>query len=198
MGPSVKLLCCSHEEADTRILFHAGHAVECGADTVVINSQDTDVAVPAISVSHEIPAQLIFHTGTKLESRYVDITSLGRTLGSNIYEAIVGHHAFSECDKTSAFLGRGKADGSKLLKNNDTFQGIMSDIGSSFDASDDIMTACEAAICMLYGKPQHKMFYDLISLDPRVQILPNSHPARMMHVTIYGVLITKQSYGEDV
>ena len=28
--------CCSHEEADTRILFHAG------ADTVVINSQDTE------------------------------------------------------------------------------------------------------------------------------------------------------------
>ena len=33
----------------------------------------------------------------------------------------------------------------------------MSDIGSSFDASDDTMTACEAAICMLYGKPQHKL-----------------------------------------
>ena len=33
----------------------------------------------------------------------------------------------------------------------------MSDIGVSFDASDDTITACEAAICMLYGKPQHKL-----------------------------------------
>ena len=44
------------------------------------------------------------------------------------------------------------AAGFKLLKNNDTFQGVISDVGVSFDASDDTMTACEAAICMLYGK----------------------------------------------
>ena len=72
--------CCSHEGANARILFNASHAVQCGAD---INLQDTDVVALAILASHEIPAQLIFHTGAKLESRYVDITSLGRTLGSD-------------------------------------------------------------------------------------------------------------------
>ena len=49
----VSALCCSHEEADIRILFHAGHDVECGTD---VNSQDTGVAVLAILVRHEIPA----------------------------------------------------------------------------------------------------------------------------------------------
>ena len=36
-----------------------------------------------------------FHTGTKLESRYADITSLGWTLVSNICKVIAGYHAFS-------------------------------------------------------------------------------------------------------
>ena len=77
----VSALCFSHEEADTRILFHAGNACECGAETVVINSQDTDVAVMTLSVSHEIPAYwyqtritICRHTGT----------ILGRTLDSSM------------------------------------------------------------------------------------------------------------------
>ena len=50
----------------------------------------------------------------------------------------------------------------KLLKHNDTFQGVISDVGVSFDASDDTMTACEDAICMLYGNKNNNNIKHLI------------------------------------
>ena len=57
-----------------------------------------------------------FHTGTKLESRYVDISCLGRTLVSNICKVIAGYHALSGCNTTSVFLSQDKAASFKLLK----------------------------------------------------------------------------------
>ena len=61
----VSQLSCSHEEVDTRMLLHAANAADHGAPAVVIKSPDSDVAVIAMSVSHQIDAQLIFRTGTQ-------------------------------------------------------------------------------------------------------------------------------------
>ena len=52
-------LCCSHEKAGTRTLFHAGHDVECGTDINNLFSRHW-LAVLAISVSHKISAWLFF------------------------------------------------------------------------------------------------------------------------------------------
>ena len=43
---------CSHEEAETRLLFHAYHAAQHRFSTVIIHSEDTDVFVIAL---HSIP-----------------------------------------------------------------------------------------------------------------------------------------------
>ena len=56
---------CTQEEADTRMLLHAAHTADHGAPAVVIKSPDSDVAVIALSVSHQIDTQLIFCTGTQ-------------------------------------------------------------------------------------------------------------------------------------
>ena len=47
----------------------------------------------------------------------------------------------------------------------------------------DTMTTCEAANCMLYGKPQHKITMCHVWMQD-VQILSNSHPVRMLHFTM--------------
>ena len=41
---------CTHKEADTRILFHAIHAIECGLSNVIVHANDTDVIVLATDV----------------------------------------------------------------------------------------------------------------------------------------------------
>ena len=63
----------------------------------------------------------------------------------------------------------------------------MSDIRVFFDASDDTMTTCEAAICMLYGKPQHKLVNAIVcdmfgskSIDPSK--LPPCQNAARYHI----------------
>lgn len=69
-------LCCSQEEADTRLILHASHAVSKGYGTVVVRSPDTDVAVIGLGLAHLIPGRLIFRTGTQQRTRYIDLTAL--------------------------------------------------------------------------------------------------------------------------
>ena len=43
-----QILSCTHEEADTRMVLHAKHAVDNNFEAVVINTPDTDVFIHAI------------------------------------------------------------------------------------------------------------------------------------------------------
>jgi len=38
----------THEEADTRMLLHAAHAVDCGYNKIMLRTVDTDVVVLAV------------------------------------------------------------------------------------------------------------------------------------------------------
>ena len=42
---------CTHEEVDTRLLYHAAHAVQNGLSKIIIHATDTDVVVIAIAAS---------------------------------------------------------------------------------------------------------------------------------------------------
>ena len=67
--------CTEHEEADTRLIFHAYHA---GAhnSTVVIMSSDTDVAVAALAHSKNI-------------SRWPSIVMMGTTQSDGTTESLL-------------------------------------------------------------------------------------------------------------
>ena len=123
---------CSHEEADTRLILHAHHASNTGHKSIVINSADTDVAVIATAHSYIIPATLLLLTGTKHRRRYVTLTQLGRSLGKQLCLALPGYHAFTGCDTTSAFVGKGKAKPLELIRTNESFCTAMQLIGQRF------------------------------------------------------------------
>ena len=76
----VHRLYSSHEEAHTRMLLHAKDASEAGWRNVVIKSPDTDVAVLAIGLAHQIQAHRFFLTGESLPK--VLLCSLCATLRS--------------------------------------------------------------------------------------------------------------------
>ena len=50
----------SHEESNTRMVLHAIYAAQQGAQTVVVNSLDTDVLVLLIHHRPDIPANEIY------------------------------------------------------------------------------------------------------------------------------------------
>lgn len=130
-------------------MLHARHAAEHGASSVVIRSPDTDVAIVACTVAPKIPCQILFRTGTRQRVRFIDLSATSRILGRVSY-ALVGLHAFTGCDSTSAFAGRGKRRGYKLVKENHSYCEAMAMLGETFDPVDSLVTECEKFVCALY------------------------------------------------
>ena len=91
----VPALHSSHEEADTRMLLHAYHAAQSGSLNVVLRSPDTDVAVIACALSSQIPTRLLFRTGTKTRTRFVDITAICLKEGQLVVDSLIGLHALT-------------------------------------------------------------------------------------------------------
>ena len=144
-------LCTSQEEADTRMLLHASHASPNGHEYVVIKLPDTDVAVISCAFSHDINARLLFCTGTKQKQRYIDITAVGRSLGEDVCKALPGMHAFTRCDSTSAFVGKGKKQAFQLLESDQEMCNAMKMVDNSFDEDEERLRGCARFVCLLYG-----------------------------------------------
>ena len=111
---------CTHEEADTRMLFHAAHASSLGSRTIVIRSPDTDVAILAVVLCRQFAqgSRMFFRTGTKHRVRYIDVFALRRKLGEQVRDALLGLRSLTGCDSTIAFKNCGKKPGLELLISN--------------------------------------------------------------------------------
>ena len=75
-------LSCSHEEADTRLLFHASHLFQKGFTKFMIHATDTDVVVIAIAVSailKDCETWVAFGHGNKV--RYIPCHQISAQLG---------------------------------------------------------------------------------------------------------------------
>ena len=76
-SPIVDMSCliCSHEEADTRLLFHAFHAYNQGYRKLMLCATDTDIVVIAIAVVSVLEnCEVAFGHGSKV--RYIHVTKL--------------------------------------------------------------------------------------------------------------------------
>ena len=68
--------------------------------------------------------------GTATCTRYINITNVSNVLGKDVYRALPGLHAFTECDTVSAFSGRGKLGVLRLLRNSERFKEGFCKLGS--------------------------------------------------------------------
>ena len=69
---AVDILNCRHEEADTRLIFHANHATNSGHKNVVLVADDTDVMIIGVAHATEISGT-VFQKKGKSESFTVDL-----------------------------------------------------------------------------------------------------------------------------
>ena len=100
---------CEHEEADTRILLHAKDAVINGYPKIIIRTVDTDVVVLAIAMFDTIGAkELWIRFGTGKSYRSIPIHSLCSYIDKQKAKSLPFFHAFTGCDQTSSFAGKGK------------------------------------------------------------------------------------------
>ncbi|KAG1661141.1 hypothetical protein GQR58_021586 [Nymphon striatum] len=92
------------------------HASRSDYDVIVVVPDDTDVLVLSLAFKPLIPTNMYLKCGTKTRVKYADITKVFYALEYELSQALVSFHAFTGCDTTSAFDGRGKLGPLKLLK----------------------------------------------------------------------------------
>ena len=96
------VLCCecsvlesNHEEADTRMLLHAKHAMGTNVN-VIIRSPDTDVFILCVAMQKNLGSKdLFFMTGTGNKSRTVHINAVTVAMNEEFCRCLPGFHAFS-------------------------------------------------------------------------------------------------------
>lgn len=104
---------CNHEEADTRIVVHVRHALERGAESILVRTVDTDVIVILVGKLHDL---LAYNTRAKVwvafgmgrHFSFININRICSNLGEARARALPVFHAFTGCDCTSQFFGIGK------------------------------------------------------------------------------------------
>ncbi len=104
---------CNHEEADTRITVHILHALKHGAKTVCVRTVDTDVVVILIGMFHDLCmaqplAEIWIAFGMGKKYRFYHINAISKSLGEPKSRALPVFHAYTGCDITSSFYGKGK------------------------------------------------------------------------------------------
>ena len=72
-------------------------------------------------------------------------------LAKSYVQQLPGLHAFTGCDTTSAFVGKGKKKGLDLLEKSETALAAMQKLGESFEVSDSLTKLCQDFICALFG-----------------------------------------------
>lgn len=84
----------TQEDADTRIMLHANHAVE-NYPLIICFSDDTVVFIICLALSQKINSRLFIRRGTRTHVRLVDIRKLTAALGKDVCSALLGFHAWT-------------------------------------------------------------------------------------------------------
>lgn len=147
-------LSSSHEEADTRIIFHMSK-VEAYSN-VVIRASDTDIIVIILGNMHKLPTTLNIWmeigTASKNTCRFVDIRAISNSLGPDLCKALPAFHSLTGCDYTAAFSGKGKVKPFALLRNDNNVQKIFGTFGQQENISREQVDCVEKFICAIYKK----------------------------------------------
>ena len=101
---------CNQEQADSRIILHIIHALNCGFSSILIKTSDSDVIVILIHhLQHfdtiSTGCDITVNYGIGKKQRVINIRELACALGGAALPLFV---TLTGCDSTSAMKGRSK------------------------------------------------------------------------------------------
>lgn len=171
-----------HEEADTRLILHAAHCCRT-YEKAIIWSPDTDVAV--IGISHTESMNAYFATGRGKNQRLIHLNRIADAIGPEIARNLTAIHAFTGCDSTSSFYGKGKKSTYNVIKK-ENISDSFGQIGLSFDFSSSALPALQETVCKIYSTTcknvadaRYKLFCTSAATE---QSLPPSEDALTQHL----------------
>ena len=98
-------LSSEQEEADTKVFLCAKFAFDNGFERVNIVTVDTDVAILGIYFQSMLNGKIYLQYGTSPATTLYDLPE--NLSDRSLVQALPGLHAFSGCDTTSCFKGKG-------------------------------------------------------------------------------------------
>ena len=146
-GHDVTSLCATHEEADTRIILHAHHAMSHGYRRIVVNARDTDVLLLLISFSMSLTPEIWMRAGTTTKRRFIAIHKV--TLPPAVRKNILAFHAVTGCDTTSKFAGMSKISTWKIYVQNPT---LLDNFGNNAEPSEAVIEESQTFVCRLFDR----------------------------------------------
>jgi len=117
-----------------------------------VKTPDSDILLILMFHANKIKATVLYETGHGNKKRLLNITELSQHY-VNKCDALLGLHAFTGCDVTSAFKGIGKVKPLKKMLQSPTFCYALSQLGNSWTLSPGLVTGLEKFVCALFGKP---------------------------------------------
>ena len=160
------MLQCDHEEADTRMCIHLKDALEKDARNILIRTVDTDVVVILVVVIlvglfftllTEYPSfELWVAFGMGKSYQEIRINSVYDKLGKDKSIALPCFYAFTGCDTTSQFFGKGKSSAwvawESFPEATEAFSLITLHPFVSLDTTSAAFQLLERYTCVLYDK----------------------------------------------
>ena len=133
------------------------YAKERAFKSVRVRSPDSDIFFILLHHARLLKGlQVLFETGNGNTRCCIDVTKLALSYTQVRCSALLGYHAFSGCDSTSAFKGKGKVKGLKVLETDQSFQEAFSKLGEAWEVSEEVMDELERFTCVLYGNKRAK------------------------------------------
>ena len=141
----------AHDEADTRVAFHAIHAEQCDPGNTVIRCNDTDILVIMLSnIQKFIETSVWLDMGLDYNNSrtFIDVKATADEM--NHIQALPGIYAFTGCDYTPTFFRKGKKRPIEIMSKSDQFINVFNKMGEE-DLSEDDMDVLESFTCSIYG-----------------------------------------------
>jgi hypothetical protein len=93
----------------------------------------SDIFFILLHYAHQLHGlELLFETGKGNKKCCINITKAAESLTAPFCNALLGLHAFTGCDSTSSFKGKGKVKAVKLMEKNTNFQELFMKLGESW------------------------------------------------------------------
>ena len=112
IGRNLQMQECDHEEADSRIVVHILNKLLNNKNKIQVRTVDNDVVLILIGHFYDIKATypgidiwVAFGVGKYFMNNHIN--TICHNLGKTKCEALPAFHAFTGCDSTSQFKGKG-------------------------------------------------------------------------------------------
>ena len=127
-----------------------------------MKSPDTDIFFLLLHYAEQLHGTtILFDTGKGNQKRLIDMSSLAQAFTQQHCTALLACHAFTGCDTTSAFKGKGKVRPIQLMQKNPSFIEAFASLGDSWQVPEHLLVNLEEFTCLVYNRKSVKAVDEL-------------------------------------